>query len=607
MVSQNCAPVALIFTRQSQIDSFPINYPGCTIIDGNLGIPALEDPNDPITNLDSLKYLSEIKGSVQLLSTTLLNTKGLKNVKKIGGSFIIKQASDLIQLNLDSLERIGGQLRIEYNPNLMTIDSFKKLKFAGGILLINSTNNLPNINSFNVLDSVAGDIVFEVSGITNLNAFKKTKYVQDKIYFNIYSNGSNVAIFDSLSSTGNDIKFQTSFNNLDLSGFKKLKYVKRLGFYGSIDFADAFDSLKAIQYDLTMNGNTAISNLPFFPNLDSIGSNFNIISNPILTSVSELNSLDYIYTLFIENNVFLSDISGFIPVGKIENLEIIGNTFLSVCNIMPICSLLYNNSNVFLYNNNTGCNSQIEIQLGCPAPPDTDMDGINDYLDNCPLNSNPNQEDMNNDGIGDACQDSDSDSFLDYVDNCPLVENSNQLDTDGDGFGDLCDNCPMITNIDQEDWDNDGIGDACDICISLNTSNNNDTDGDGIGDACDNCPNAPNPTQYDCNGNGIGDACDILDTDCDGIPDLTDNCPNIYNPLQIDNNNNGIGDNCEVFPKLGFGTDQPKAEYHFSNGNLYIDNPAMNIIYRLPNGQCYFIRPHGNGLYPIVQYTPCPQ
>jgi len=41
-----------------------------------------------------------------------------------------------------------------------------------------------------------------------------------------------------------------------------------------------------------------------------------------------------------------------------------------------------------------------------PALTDTDIDGIADPCDNCPEASNPDQEDSNDDGIGDACQES---------------------------------------------------------------------------------------------------------------------------------------------------------------------------------------------------------
>lgn len=57
--------------------------------------------------------------------------------------------------------------------------------------------------------------------------------------------------------------------------------------------------------------------------------------------------------------------------------------------------------------------------------------------------------------------DSDGDGVDDALDNCPLVWNQSQADMDNDGAGDACDNCPTITNVDQADTDNDGVGDAC--------------------------------------------------------------------------------------------------------------------------------------------------
>ena len=35
---QTCLPDGITFVRQSQIDSFPFNYPGCTIIEGDADV-----------------------------------------------------------------------------------------------------------------------------------------------------------------------------------------------------------------------------------------------------------------------------------------------------------------------------------------------------------------------------------------------------------------------------------------------------------------------------------------------------------------------------------------------------------------------------------------
>ena len=57
--------------------------------------------------------------------------------------------------------------------------------------------------------------------------------------------------------------------------------------------------------------------------------------------------------------------------------------------------------------------------------------------------------------------DSDGDGVDDALDNCPLVWNQSQADMDNDAAGDACDNCPEIANVDQADANNNGIGDAC--------------------------------------------------------------------------------------------------------------------------------------------------
>jgi thiol-disulfide isomerase/thioredoxin len=63
-----------------------------------------------------------------------------------------------------------------------------------------------------------------------------------------------------------------------------------------------------------------------------------------------------------------------------------------------------------------GDETDIDCGGSCSPCVDTDMDGINDQFDNCPTTYNPIQSDVDNDGIGDACETtshSQTDIFID--------------------------------------------------------------------------------------------------------------------------------------------------------------------------------------------------
>ncbi|MGI5864241.1 MAG: cell-cell cohesion MYXO-CTERM protein MtsC [Myxococcales bacterium] len=115
---------------------------------------------------------------------------------------------------------------------------------------------------------------------------------------------------------------------------------------------------------------------------------------------------------------------------------------------------------------------------------DDDGDGVKDADDTCPLDPNPGNTIPENDP---RCRgDYDKDGISDATDNCRDVENPDQSDLDADGLGDACDgdadgdgvvnandNCPEKSNADQRDDDRDGVGDACDAnyCFVVDSSN----------------------------------------------------------------------------------------------------------------------------------------
>ena len=160
---------------------------------------------------------------------------------------------------------------------------------------------------------------------------------------------------------------------------------------------------------------------------------------------------------------------------------------------------------------------------GGPCPEyDRDGDGVrNDGPgggpDNCPDRKNADQENVDGDALGDACDD----------------------DTDGDGVPDAQpDNCRFVPNPDQADADGNGYGDECPPV---------DSDDDGVTDDRDNCVRHPNPDQADSEPSqpdGKGDVCDGDDDD-DRYADHMDNCPFVDNPEQTDRDGDGIGTACD--------------------------------------------------------------
>ena len=99
---------------------------------------------------------------------------------------------------------------------------------------------------------------------------------------------------------------------------------------------------------------------------------------------------------------------------------------------------------------------------------DIDDDGVKDNVDNCPTLANPDQADLDQDGLGNICDDDDdSDGMPDEyeIENGldPLNSFDQQSDEDGDGFTNLQEfQFGTDPNMFDQDADNNGVPDVVD-------------------------------------------------------------------------------------------------------------------------------------------------
>jgi len=137
-----------------------------------------------------------------------------------------------------------------------------------------------------------------------------------------------------------------------------------------------------------------------------------------------------------------------------------------------------------------------EVEAASADPPpnynDSDSDGVDDSLDQCP--GYDDSIDVDDDGIPDDC-----DSLI---------------DNDGDGVANSVDECEG--HDDNIDVDQDGTPDGCDSLL--------DNDGDGVANSVDECEGYNDSVDVDQD--SIPDGCDpLIDSDGDGVSDNDDQCP----------------------------------------------------------------------------------
>jgi len=219
LFSQSCLPEGIIFTKQSQIDSFQINYPGCTEIEGFVDITG----ND-ISNLKGLEVLTYIGGNVCIEKiNTLLSLTGLHNITAIGGGLNIYEVPRLLNLKgLNKLSSIGGALTLNIPDDPTDLSGLGNLNTVGDSVLIR-TRSLKNLTGLNNLTSIGGTLRIEdCYSLTNLSALANLNYIGGDFWAEDNVVMVNLTGLNNLTSIGRDLYIEDYDRMVNLTGLNNV-------------------------------------------------------------------------------------------------------------------------------------------------------------------------------------------------------------------------------------------------------------------------------------------------------------------------------------------------------------------------------------------------
>lgn len=369
--SQSCLPEGIEFSTQAQIDSFQVNYPNCTQIDGDVTING-----EDITNLNGLNVVTSIGGNLFIGTyfyrgnSLLTNLTGLEGLTNVAGKVDINLNPVLTSLTgLDNLTSIGLSLFIYGNP-LNSLAGLANLTFIGGGISIISNYTLTSLTGLDNLTYIGGSIsISENVALTNLTGLDNIDpaSIDD---LSIYNNSSlsscsvqsicdylaspNGVVIVRNNSTGCNTppeiadgcgitlpclpfgnyyfntqayidSFQTNYPECtSLQGYVKIEG-------DDITNLNGLNMITSFGYDLFIELNPALTTLTGLNRVNSIGHHLFIAQNNALISLTGLDSLISIGLDFdISNNEDLIDITELTSLNSIGRyLNIVYNSTLT--------------------------------------------------------------------------------------------------------------------------------------------------------------------------------------------------------------------------------------------------------------------------------------
>jgi len=386
-LGQSCLSDGITFTTQEQIDSFAINYPGCTEILGDVVIGSTQF-NYSITNLEGLSAVKGIKGNLQIrFIVELQNLMGLDSLIIIEGALTIQ--ANVALNDISALANIDHNLitglSIIQNPYLSTCNySFicNYMENGGTLEILNVGDCEQNrIHQWCGIPSVCPPYNIWFRSQAEIDSFpifypecsKLTAglRITESTSSSIYTI-TDLSPFSQLTELESYIWIVENDNLINLNGLHNLT---QIGGSLSIQYNQQLESLEGLQSLNYIGGGLnivvqdSISNYNGLENLETLGGRLYIYDNDKLSDLTALSNLTSAINgvLYVSGNNSLQSLEGLhnIDLSNVTNLVMHHNYALWGCYFENICQYIENGGQTYIDNNGYSCKDSLTILENC--------------------------------------------------------------------------------------------------------------------------------------------------------------------------------------------------------------------------------------------------
>lgn len=388
-----CCPAELYLYSQADVNAFPINWPGCTIITGNVHIASAD-----ITDLSPLANITTIGGSLVVYDCANLSSlSGLTNLNQVDDFISIANNAALTEVGFQNLSTFKGVLSIGDNLVLNSLSGFDQVTLLKNVsiynnpllhnfhglhnllsidnqLAIQSMDGLSELDGLNQLQHMSGLYIENCSNLISLNGLNQIYGVYGEL--NI---ADNPLLTDITSLTYGQMAKLSILNNPQLANCSIYSICNLINcgnseitVFGNSNNCNSIPEIEAncpenacCPQDLFVYSQADVDAFATnWPNCSTITGNVHIAGANI-TDLSPLGSITYIGgSLTIVECAALTTLEALNNLTQVDdNISIYNNQLLANCSVSILCSYLANGGSIHFSNNATGCNSSEEVMV----------------------------------------------------------------------------------------------------------------------------------------------------------------------------------------------------------------------------------------------------